>query len=131
MSIKLTDTQLIMLSAAAQGDDPYIDAATVSRTIASITGGTTFESLTFSTAAAATSITDTIDVTTVTLSAPATVTEAQPITYPICASRRAWCSGRAKLRLTPSGCISSAKNRKCSLVGKYFSLFWVSILARS
>jgi hypothetical protein len=66
----------------APANDPYIDAGTTSRTISAVSGGTTFESLTYSTATASTSVTDTIDTTTVTLSSgPAGVVEGQAGTY--------------------------------------------------
>ncbi len=68
------------VSIAAPGDDPYLDAGTVSRTIASANGGN-FESLQVNPTAASTSVTDTIDTTTVSLSATPSVAEGGSIVY--------------------------------------------------
>ena len=65
---------------AAPGDDPYIDAATVSTTIATATGGN-FESLQIDPAAAITSVTDDVDPTSVSLTATASVAEGGSIVY--------------------------------------------------
>ena len=65
---------------AAPGDDPYIDASTVSRTITGATGGN-FETLTVNPAAATTSITDDSDPTTVTLTATPSIAEGGTIVY--------------------------------------------------
>ncbi len=56
------------VSVAAPSDDVYVDAGSVSATIASATGGN-FENLAINPAAATTSITDTLDTTTVSLTA--------------------------------------------------------------
>ncbi len=68
------------VTVAAPGDDPYVDASTVSATISTATGGN-FESLQINPAAANTSVTDTIDATTVSLSATASVAEGGSIVY--------------------------------------------------
>src|SRR6185369_10058500 len=68
------------VSVAAPGDDVYTDAGTVSATIVSAVGGN-FESLTVNPAAATTAITDTIDTTTVSLTATPAVAEGGAITY--------------------------------------------------
>ena len=70
------------VSIAAPGEDPYIDAGSVSRTITSASGGN-FESLVVNPAAATTSVTDTIDVTTATLTATPSVAEGGTITYTV------------------------------------------------
>ena len=63
-----------MVSVSAPGDDVYVDAGNVSATISSATGGG-FEQLAINPAAASTAITDTTDITTVSLSASASVAE--------------------------------------------------------
>ncbi len=68
------------VSVAAPSDDVYVDAGNVSATISAATGGN-FESLAINPAAAVTSITDTLDTTTVSLSADASVAEGGNITY--------------------------------------------------
>ncbi|MGX0893488.1 surface adhesion protein [Pseudomonas sp. ADAK2 TE3594] len=64
----------------APKDDVYKDAGTVQATISTATGGN-FENLVPSTAPAVTSITDTIDTSTVTLNATASATEGGTVTY--------------------------------------------------
>ncbi|MFK3944172.1 immunoglobulin-like domain-containing protein, partial [Pseudomonas monteilii] len=68
------------ITVAAPGDDPYIDAGSVSTTITGATGGN-FENLAFSGTPAVTAVTDTIDTSTVTLTATPSVTEGGVITY--------------------------------------------------
>ncbi|HSD38720.1 MAG TPA: VCBS domain-containing protein [Rhodocyclaceae bacterium] len=68
------------VSVTAPGDDAYVDAAPVSATILTATGGN-FENLLINPAAASTSVTDTIDTTTITLTATADVNEGGSITY--------------------------------------------------
>ncbi|MBA1195007.1 retention module-containing protein, partial [Pseudomonas entomophila] len=68
------------ITVAAPGDDPYIDAGSVSTTIASATGGN-FENLAVNGTPAVTAVTDTIDTSTVTLTATPSVTEGGVITY--------------------------------------------------
>ena len=65
---------------AAQGDDVYIDPSTESVTITGTSGGN-FESLVIDPASADTAVADTIDDTTVSLSATASVAEGGSITY--------------------------------------------------
>ncbi len=64
----------------APADDVYKDAGSVQATISKATGGN-FENLVPSTAPAVTSVTDTIDTTTVKLSATATAAEGGTVTY--------------------------------------------------
>ncbi|WLG90637.1 retention module-containing protein [Pseudomonas cucumis] len=64
----------------APKDDVYKDAGTVQATISTATGGN-FENLVPSTAPAVTSITDTLDTSTVTLNATASTTEGGTVTY--------------------------------------------------
>ncbi|MFS2073114.1 immunoglobulin-like domain-containing protein, partial [Pseudomonas sp. CT11-2] len=64
----------------APSDDVYKDAGTVQATISTATGGN-FENLVPSTAPAVTTITDTIDTTTVTLNATASAAEGGTVTY--------------------------------------------------
>ncbi|WPN98474.1 retention module-containing protein [Pseudomonas sp. MUP55] len=61
-------------------NDVYVNGSTVSTTITGATGGN-FESLVPSTTPAVTTITDSVDTTTVTLTAGSTVTEGGQITY--------------------------------------------------
>ena len=68
------------VSVTAPADDVYLDASSISTTIASATGGN-FENLAINPAAATTSITDTINATTVSLTATPTVAEGGTITY--------------------------------------------------
>ncbi|WP_375139515.1 beta strand repeat-containing protein, partial [Pseudomonas entomophila] len=68
------------ITVAAPGDDPYIDAGSISTTITSATGGN-FENLAISGTPAVTAVTDTIDTSTVTLTATPSVTEGGVITY--------------------------------------------------
>ncbi len=65
---------------AAPSDDVYVDAGSVSATIASAVGGN-FESLVIDPTAATTSITDTLDTTTVSLTATPSVAEGGSIVY--------------------------------------------------
>ncbi|MBX9410744.1 hypothetical protein K5E40_34625, partial [Pseudomonas baetica] len=64
----------------APADDVYKDAGTVQATISTATGGN-FENLVPSTAPAVTSVTDTIDTTSVKLSATGTAAEGGTVTY--------------------------------------------------
>ncbi|MFS2096927.1 immunoglobulin-like domain-containing protein, partial [Pseudomonas sp. Pseusp11] len=64
----------------APSDDVYKDAGTVQATISTATGGS-FENLVPSTAPAVTTVTDTIDTTTVTLNATASAAEGGTVTY--------------------------------------------------
>ncbi|MFR0676039.1 immunoglobulin-like domain-containing protein, partial [Enterobacterales bacterium AW_CKDN230030176-1A_HGKHYDSX7] len=68
------------ITVAAPGDDPYIDAGSVNATIANATGGN-FENLAINSTPAVTAVTDTIDISTVTLTATPSVTEGGVITY--------------------------------------------------
>src|SRR6185295_5046971 len=68
------------VSVAAPSDDVYIDAGSVSATISGASGGN-FESLVVNPAAATTSITDTVNTTTVSLTASASVAEGGSIVY--------------------------------------------------
>jgi hypothetical protein len=76
------------VSVAAPGEDVYLDSSTVSRSITGATGGN-FESLAASTVAATTSITDTTDATTVSLSGAASVTEGSSASYTVSLSSAA------------------------------------------
>ncbi len=67
---------------AAPTDDVYKDAGSVQATITSATGGN-FENLVPSTAPAVTSVTDTVDTTTVSISGSTSVTEGQTATYTV------------------------------------------------
>ncbi|PHN24258.1 hypothetical protein AO240_18300 [Pseudomonas sp. ICMP 460] len=64
----------------AANDSPYIDASQISVTVTGTTGGNNL-ALTTDTTPAVTQVTDTIDTTTVTLTAGQTVTEGGQITY--------------------------------------------------
>ncbi|HTP74757.1 MAG TPA: immunoglobulin-like domain-containing protein, partial [Burkholderiaceae bacterium] len=68
------------VAVAAPGDDVYLDAGNVSATIANATGGN-FEALAINPAAATTAVTDTIDTTTVSLTATPSVAEGGSIVY--------------------------------------------------
>ena len=68
------------ISVAAPADDAYVDAGNVSATIASASGGN-FEALAVDPTAATTAITDTIDTTTVALTATPSVAEGGSIVY--------------------------------------------------
>ncbi|WP_156316117.1 immunoglobulin-like domain-containing protein [Pseudomonas sp. P1.31] len=68
------------VTVAAPADDVYKDAGTVQATISNATGGN-FESLVPSTTPAVTSVTDTIDTTTVKLTATATAAEGGNVVY--------------------------------------------------
>ncbi|QXH54097.1 type I secretion C-terminal target domain-containing protein [Pseudomonas fakonensis] len=68
------------VTVAAPGDDPYVDAGQVSARITGANGGN-FENLAVSSTPAVTNVTDTIDTTTVTLSATPSVAEGGTIIY--------------------------------------------------
>ncbi|MEG0636984.1 MAG: hypothetical protein RR517_31170, partial [Pseudomonas sp.] len=68
------------ISVAAPADDAYLDAGDVSVTIAGTTGGN-FEQLDVSSVAAVTHVTDTVDTSTVTLTASPSVTEGGNVVY--------------------------------------------------
>ncbi|PKA70071.1 surface adhesion protein [Pseudomonas baetica] len=68
------------VTVAAPADDVYKDAGTVQATISNATGGN-FENLVPSTTPAVTSVTDTIDTTTVKLTATGTAAEGGTVTY--------------------------------------------------
>ncbi|WP_371917002.1 immunoglobulin-like domain-containing protein [Pseudomonas sp. FFUP_PS_41] len=87
--IKLSNGETITIAAGqkeasiivdAPGDDVYIDAKDLSVTITDATGGN-FEKLDVSSKAAVTKVTDTIDTTTVTLTATQSVVEGGVVTY--------------------------------------------------
>ncbi|MEN5149413.1 retention module-containing protein [Pseudomonas orientalis] len=69
-------------------NDVYVNGSTVSTTITGATGGN-FESLVPSTTPALTTITDSVDTTTVTLTAPAAASEGGQITYTATLSNKA------------------------------------------
>ncbi|UVL14400.1 LapA family giant adhesin [Pseudomonas atacamensis] len=66
----------------APADDAYKDAGTVQATISSATGGS-FEKLVPSTTPAVTSVTDTVDTTTVSITGSSSVTEGQTASYTV------------------------------------------------
>ncbi|UVK93883.1 LapA family giant adhesin [Pseudomonas atacamensis] len=66
----------------APADDVYKDAGTVQATISSATGGN-FEKLVSSTTRAVTSVTDTVDTTTVSITGSSSVTEGQTASYTV------------------------------------------------
>src|SRR5205085_184634 len=68
------------VSVAAPSDDVYLDAGTVSATITGATGGN-FESQQVNSATGTTAITDTVDATTVSLTASPSVAEGGQILY--------------------------------------------------
>ncbi|WP_371858404.1 immunoglobulin-like domain-containing protein, partial [Pseudomonas sp. 382] len=68
------------VAVAAPADDPYIDAGQVSAHITNATGGN-FEILAINSTAAVTTVSDTIDTSTVTLTATPSVTEGGTIVY--------------------------------------------------
>ncbi|MFK3776382.1 immunoglobulin-like domain-containing protein [Pseudomonas sp. NPDC089406] len=68
------------VTVAAPGDDPYVDAGQVSARITGASGGN-FENLAVNSTPAVTNVTDTIDTTTVTLSATPSVAEGGTIIY--------------------------------------------------
>ncbi|SFQ82268.1 surface adhesion protein [Pseudomonas sp. NFPP07] len=70
------------VTVAAPSDDVYIDAGSVSASIASTTGGN-FENLVPSTTPAVTSVTDTINTTTASINGSTSVTEGQAATYTV------------------------------------------------
>ncbi|WP_371915776.1 immunoglobulin-like domain-containing protein, partial [Pseudomonas sp. B5(2017)] len=87
--IKLSNGETITIAAGskeasitidAPSDDVYVDAENLSVTVTGTTGGD-FEKLNISSTAAVTKVTDTIDSTTVTLTATSTVAEGGVVTY--------------------------------------------------
>ncbi|QXH48832.1 LapA family giant adhesin [Pseudomonas xanthosomatis] len=68
------------VTVAAPGDDPYVDAGQVSARITGASGGN-FENLAVNSTPAVTNVTDTIDTTTVTLTATNSVAEGGTIVY--------------------------------------------------
>ncbi|WP_305880199.1 immunoglobulin-like domain-containing protein, partial [Pseudomonas sp. B24(2017)] len=87
--IKLSNGETITIAAGskeasitidAPSDDVYLDAENLSVTVTGTTGGD-FEKLEVSNTAAVTKVTDTIDTTTVTLTATSTVAEGGVVTY--------------------------------------------------
>ncbi|AZE45864.1 T1SS secreted agglutinin RTX [Pseudomonas chlororaphis] len=70
------------VTVAAPSDDVYIDAGNVSASIANTTGGN-FENLVPSTTPAVTSVTDTLNTTTVSINGSTSVTEGQAATYTV------------------------------------------------
>ncbi|WP_353844715.1 immunoglobulin-like domain-containing protein [Pseudomonas sp. MG-2] len=87
--VKLSNGESITIAAGskeasvtidAPSDDVYVDAANLSVTVTGTTGGD-FEKLDVSSTAAVTKVTDTIDTTTVTLTATSTVAEGGVVTY--------------------------------------------------
>jgi surface adhesion protein len=89
VTVTLSNGQTITIAAnqtsgsvtvAAPGDDPYIDAGSVSARITTATGGN-FENLAINNPPAVTNITDTVDTSTVSLTASPTVAEGGSITY--------------------------------------------------
>ncbi|SPO58571.1 retention module-containing protein [Pseudomonas inefficax] len=89
LTVKLSNGESITIAAGqkeasitidAPSDDVYVDAANLSVTVTGTTGGD-FEKLDVSSIAAVTKVTDTIDTTTVTLTATSTVAEGGVVTY--------------------------------------------------
>ncbi|MEE3636870.1 retention module-containing protein, partial [Pseudomonas sp. AL 58] len=89
MQITLSNGETITIAAGAKegsisidapGDDSYIDAGTLSVTVTGTSGGN-FEELEVSDKPAVTTVTDTIDTTTVTLTAEPSVVEGGVVTY--------------------------------------------------
>ncbi|MDS9589299.1 immunoglobulin-like domain-containing protein, partial [Pseudomonas sp. HTZ1] len=89
LTVKLSNGEAITIAAGskeasitidAPSDDVYIDAEDLSVTVTGTTGGD-FEKLDVSSKAAVTKVTDTIDTTTVTLTATSTVAEGGVVTY--------------------------------------------------
>ena len=89
MKVTLSNNQVVTIAAGAKegsitvdapSDDVYKDGETLNVTITGSTGGD-FESLVTSPTAAVTTVTDTIDTTTVTLSATPSVAEGGVVTY--------------------------------------------------
>ncbi|MFZ3280997.1 LapA family giant adhesin [Pseudomonas sp.] len=70
------------VTVAAPADDVYKDAGTVQATISNATGGS-FENLVTNTTPAVTSVTDTIDTTTVSITGSSSVTEGQTASYTV------------------------------------------------
>ncbi|WP_371856927.1 immunoglobulin-like domain-containing protein, partial [Pseudomonas sp. R9(2017)] len=68
------------INVATHGDNPYLDAGQVSARITNATGGN-FENLAVNSAPAVTSVTDTVDTSTVSLSATPSVAEGGTIVY--------------------------------------------------
>ncbi len=88
--------------AAAQGDDVYADGAVLGESIASAAGGS-YESLAVSTAPVTTTISDTLDVTTLSLSGPTALLENQALTYTATLSNAA--ASAVTVNLTGGGSI--------------------------
>ncbi|MDR6929125.1 retention module-containing protein [Pseudomonas sp. BE134] len=84
----------------APTDDVYVDAGSVQATISTATGGS-FENLVPSTAAAVTSITDTLDKTEVSISGSTSVTEGQTANYIVSLTNPA--HGEVTLNIVYSG----------------------------
>jgi len=89
VSVTLSNGAIITIAAgassgavnvAAPADDVYVDAGTVSATISSATGGN-FENLSIDSTPVTTAVTDTTDITTVSLTATTSVAEGGNITY--------------------------------------------------
>ncbi|WMY85321.1 retention module-containing protein [Pseudomonas shirazica] len=89
LTVKLSNGEAITIAAGskeasitidAPSDDVYVDAEDLSVTVTGTTGGD-FEKLDVSSTAAVTKVTDTIDTTTVTLTATSTVAEGGVVTY--------------------------------------------------
>ncbi|MDP3140146.1 MAG: Calx-beta domain-containing protein, partial [Methylotenera sp.] len=70
------------VSVAAPADDVYIDAGTVSKTITAVIGGN-YEAVTINPAAASTTVTDTLNTTTVSITGSASVTEGNAGNYTV------------------------------------------------
>ncbi|MFB4403652.1 immunoglobulin-like domain-containing protein, partial [Pseudomonas inefficax] len=89
LTVKLSNGETITIAAGqkegsvtidAPSDDVYLDSGNVQAKIDSASGGD-FEKLEVSKTAAVTKVTDTIDTTTVTLTATSTVAEGGVVTY--------------------------------------------------
>ncbi|WP_060513217.1 retention module-containing protein, partial [Pseudomonas sp. NBRC 111124] len=89
VTVTLSNGQTITIAAnqtsgsvavATHGDNPYIDAAQVSARITDVTGGN-FEDLAVNSTPAVTSVTDTVDTSTVSLTATPSVAEGGTIVY--------------------------------------------------
>jgi hypothetical protein len=101
------------VSVAAPGEDVYLDSSTVSRSITGATGGN-FESLAASTVAATTSISDTTDATTVSLTASPSIAEGGSITYT--ASLGAAAQGQVLVTITGGSIITIASGASSGTV---------------
>ena len=105
VTITLSDNSVITIKAGEStgtvtvntpGNDVYVNGSTVSLTIKDATGGN-FEELAKSDQPAVTTITDSIDTTTITLSAPSEVSEGGTITYTVTLSHPAGAEMTIKL----------------------------------